>query len=144
MKKWFTGILVVMGMFAAFVAIKPADASAATVPSSLRHAWYLNLATTKKDPEFVKFGTHSIDTGNKGFHNKISGSNLSVKKRAKGWYEIGYKGNKNSTYKATKKKINGVKRTVLLKRYLGNSHVADVFMLGRKHILPLNDSTVFL
>lgn len=143
MKKKLMGLLLVMGLLLTFAAIKPASADAATVPARFRHNWYYTLSSSMKrnDPLFVKITKHSIDRGDKAYHNKISGSNLQVIKRSKGWYEMGAKGISNTRYKVTKRKINGVKRTVLLARGV-RSRYATVYMLGRKHILPLGSATV--
>lgn len=142
MKKLIIAVLVSLGLVLVFATVKPVTADAATVPSRFRHAWYFNLPLQKKNPLFIKFTKSSIDTGDKTYHSKISGSNLQVIKRAKDWYQIGYKGVNSARYKVTKKKISGVKRYVLLKLSSASSHYADVFMLGRKHVLPLADSTV--
>lgn len=137
------GLLLVVGLLLTFVAIKPASADAATVPARFRHDWYFTLESAMKrnDPLFIKFRKHSLDRGDKTFHNRISGANLQVIKRAKGWYEMGAKGITNTRYKVTKRKINGVKRTVLLSRSVGGIYVT-VYMLGRKHILPFRDATI--
>ncbi|ANZ60977.1 hypothetical protein [Secundilactobacillus paracollinoides] len=129
-------------MVGIFAAAKPAQA-ATKVPSSLRHSWYMTLPSIK-DPSFIKFTSRSIDVGDKSYHNKISGSNLQVIKKSGGWYEIGYKGITNPTYRTKKIKIGNTKRTVLLKKYSKNSHYADVFLNGKKVKLLLQYSSYFL
>ena len=119
-----------------------AEASS-TVPKSLRHEWYQPLKNVK-DPMFIKLKSHAMDSGSKAFHHKISGKDLQVIKKSKGWYQIGYTGNNNPTYKVTRRKVSGKKRTVLLKKNSSHSHYADVFLIGKKTKMNLGESSVYL
>lgn len=132
-------LALIVGIFAV---AKPAQA-ATKIPASLRHNWYMNLKSIK-DPSFIKFKSTSMDVGDKGFHMKYKIKDLQVTKKKGGWYQIGPKGITNSTYKTKKMKIGHVKRTVLLKNYLGRSHYADVYVIGSKVTLPLANASYFL
>lgn len=122
--------------------ITTADA-ATKVPSKFRHSWYMPLKQDK-DPQFIKFKASSMDSGNKSFHHKISGKDLQVLKKKRGWYQIGYKGNANSLYKIQKLKVSGKKRTVMLQKNSNKSHDATVYLNGKKVKYTLNASNYFL
>lgn len=122
--------------------VVPAKA-ATKVPSAMRHSWYQPFKDVK-DPMFIKFSATSIDTGSKGYHNKIAGKKLQVIKKKSGWYQIGAAGISNPTYKVTKLKVDGKKRTVLLKKFSKSSHYADVYVNGTKTKITVSAANHFL
>ncbi|MFC6182273.1 hypothetical protein [Lactiplantibacillus daowaiensis] len=117
-------------------------ATTATVPTKFRHTWTQRLKSVS-DPRYSKLTKHSIDAGSKGFHHKIAGKDLSVKKASGGWYRIGFAGNANPYDKTAKRQIGGKKVTVLMKKASAKSLQTDIFLTG-KRTMTYNESFVNL
>jgi len=144
MQKKMLLLALMAGIALTTTGLSTTNAAAATkIPSKFRHSWYQPLKNTS-NPSFIKLKATSIDAGSKTFHQKLSGKQLQVLKKKSGWYQIGAKGITNPTYKVTKLKVDGKKRTVLLKKYTTKSHYADVYVIGTKTKISLNAATLDL